>query len=108
MLGQAAIPNALAVIGYDLCQNERWNISSRRRIMQGVAFVGSTAINDCEADLFVEDKFILHIFNTRAGVIAPLSEDAIPLGRIYVPPGSKISAIVTIAAVGNPVILRIY
>ena len=108
MLGQCVIPNADAVVGFDLCQNQRWNISSRRRIMQGVAFVGSTAINDCEADLFVEDKFIIHVFNTRAGVLAPLQEDAIPLGRVYVPPGAKISAVITNAAVGNPVTLRVY
>jgi len=108
MLGQCSIAAAVAVVGADLFVDQRWNISSRRRVIQGIAFVGSTAINDCEIDLFVEDKFIGHFFNTRAGVLAPLQEDAIPLGRIFVPPGSKISGVVTNAAVANPVITRLY
>jgi len=108
MIGQTSVVNTLALVGYDLLSQETWNISSRRRVIQGIAFVGSTAINDCEGDLFVEDKKVGHFFNTRAGVLAPLQEDAIPLGRIYVPPGSKIAFIITVAAVGNPVIIRLY
>ncbi|MBA7676431.1 hypothetical protein ES703_84672 [subsurface metagenome] len=108
MLGQVLVAAATAIVGYDLCQNETWNISSRRRVIQGIAFVGSAAINDTEIDLFVEDKKIGHFFNTRGGVLAPLQEDAIPLGRIYVPPGSKIAAIVTVAPGTSPVILRLY
>ena len=108
MIGQNSVPAATAIVSYDLFQNETWNISSRRRVIQGIACVGSTAINDFEFDLFVEDKKIGHFFNTRAGVLGPLQEDAIPLGRIYVPPGSKISGIVTNAAVANPVITRVY
>ena len=108
MIGQVSIPAATAVVGYDLFQNETWNISSRRRAIQGIAAVGSTAINDCQFDLFVEDKKIGTFYNTRAGVIAPLQEDAIPLGRIYVPPGSKISGIVTVAPAASPLIARVY
>lgn len=108
MIGQVSIAAATAVVGFDLCQAAPWNISSRRRVIQGMAMVGSAAINDTVVDLFVEDKKVGTFYNTRAGVIAPLQEDAIPLGKIYVPPGSKISAIVTTAPTTNPVILRIY
>jgi len=103
MIGQVSIAAATAVVGYDLFQNTTWQTSSKPRVLKAIAAAGSTAINDCEFDLFVENTLIGHFYNTRAGVLAPLQEDIIPLGNRYVPAGSKISAIVTNAAVGNPI-----
>lgn len=101
MIGQVSIANAVALVGYDCFTNEKWNVSGQPRQLTGVAMAGSTAAGDCEADLFVGSKLVTHLFNSAAGF--PLREHLKALGRIYVPPGSKISCIITNAAVGNPI-----
>jgi hypothetical protein len=108
MIGTVSIAAATAVVGYDLFGNTRWNVSSKRRTIRAIAIAGSAAINDCIVDVYVEDKYIGQFFNTRAGVVAPLNEDVIPLGRVFVPPGSKISCIVADAPATNPIIVRLY
>ena len=108
MIGTANIDNTVAILGYDLFQNERWNTASKPRVIRGIACAGSTAIADFEFDLFIGLTLIGHFLNTRAGVLAPLQEDIIPLGLLNVPVGAKISGIVTNAAVGNPVHLIVY
>ncbi len=108
MIGQVSVAAATAVAGYDLFQNQSWNISSRRRVIAGIAVVGSAAINDTSFDLFVEDKKIGTFYNTHLGIVAPLNEDVIPLGKIYVPPGSKISAMMLVIPTTNPIIVRLY
>jgi len=108
MIGQVSIGAAVAVVGYDLFQNTTWQVSSKPRVIKAIAGVGSTAINDCEFDFFVEDKLIGHFYNSRAGVLAPLQEDIIPLGNRFVPVGSKISAIMTVAPTANPINVIVY
>lgn len=106
MIGQVSVAAAVAIVGADLFTNEKWNVSGQNRILRGVAMAGSTAAGDCEADLFVGSRLITHLFNSAAGF--PLREHLKPLGQIFVPAGSKISAIVTNAAVANPINLDIY
>jgi hypothetical protein len=108
MIGQVSVAAATAVAGYDLFQNERWNVSSKRRVLRGIAAVGSAAINDCSFDLYVESAYIGRFYNTHAGVVAPIQEDIIALGAIYVPPGSKVSAIVAVGATTNPINVILY
>jgi len=109
MIGQCSVAAAVALVGVDLLTNQSWNISSKRRVLTGVALVGSTAVNDFSADLYIEDTRVGTFWNTHAGVIAPDSEaDTIALGRLYVPPGSKISFVCNINATANPVIARLY
>lgn len=109
MIGQTSIAAASATTGTDLLRNETWNISSKRRVLKGIALVGSAAINDFSADLFVEEQKIGTFYNTHAGVASPLTDsDTVPLGQVYVPPGSKISLIANGNATTNPVVIRIY
>lgn len=109
MIGQVSVAAASALSGVDLLKDETWNISSRRRILQGIAVVGSAAINDFSADLFIEETKVGTFYNTHAGVVAPDSQaDTIALGRLYVPPGSKISLIANANATTNPVVARLY
>jgi hypothetical protein len=108
MIGQVSIAAATAVVGYDLFQNTTWQISSRPRVISGIACAGSTAINDSAFELFVENVKVGNFYNTRAGVIAPLADDVIALGKTYVPAGSKISAIVTDAPATNALNVIVY
>lgn len=108
MLIQQSVLSATAVVGYDLLRDDAMNVSSSPRVIQASAMVGSAAINDTAVDLFVGNVKVATLYNTRAGVVAPLREDVVPLGNILVKPGDKISAIVTDAAATNPIILRLY
>lgn len=101
MIGQVSVAAATAIVGYDCFTNEKWNVSGRNRLLRGVAMAGSTAAGDCEADLFVGSMLITHLFNSATGF--PLREHLKALGQIVVPAGSKISCIITNAAVGNPI-----
>ncbi len=103
MIGAGQVTAAVAIVGADILANTTWQISSRRRVLKGIAVVGSTAINDFSATLYIEDRKILDVINTRAGVLAPLQDDFIPIGARAVPPGAKISLIVTNGAVTNPI-----
>lgn len=108
MIGTANIAAAVAILGADLFVNERWNTASKPRVVRGIACAGSTAIDDFAFDFFIGQTLIGAFINTRAGVLAPLQEDIIPLGELVVPVGAKISGIVTNAAVGNVVHLIVY
>jgi len=101
---------ATLTLGVDALRNERKNVSSRRRVLRGVAIVGSTAINDCAVDLYIEDFFVGRFRNSKAGAAIQVitNEDIYPVGPHYIPPGSKLSAIVGIAVVGNPLIIQLH
>ena len=101
---------ATLTLGVDALRNERVNVSSKNRVMRGVAVVGSTAINDCEVAIYIEDFFVGHFRNTKAGAAIGVitSEDVYPVGPFAIPAGSKLVAIVTVAVVGNPLIIQLY
>ena len=100
---------ATLTLGVDALRNERMNVSSRRRVLRGVAVVGSTAINDCEVSIYIEDFFVGRFRNSRAGAAVQVAanEDIVPVGPHAIPAGSKIVAIVSIAVVGNPLIIQL-
>lgn len=108
MIGTVSVAAATAIVGYDLFQNERWNVSSRPRVIRGLACVGSAAINDANFDLYVEDRYIGKFYNTKAGVVGAINDDIKHLGAIFVAPGSKISAIVADAPTTNPIIVEVH
>lgn len=101
---------ATLLAGVDALRNERLNVSSKNRVLKGVAVVGSTAINDCEVALYIEDFFVGHFRNTKAGAAIGviLTEDVYPVGPFAIPAGSKVAAIITLAVVGNPLIIQLY
>lgn len=106
MIGQVSIAAAAALVGYDCFTNEKWNVAGAQRLLRGIAMTGSTAAGDCEADLFVGSRLITHLFNSATGF--PQREHLKPLGQIFVPTGSKISMIITNAAVSNPINFDVY
>ncbi len=97
------IAAATAVVGYDLFQNERMNVSSQPRMFSVVGMVGGAAIADTTVELFVESKLIGTFVNKAIGSAAVIFPDYYePVGNIYVPAGSKISAIVRAQGGTNP------
>ena len=100
---------ATLVVGVDAFRNERQNVSSKPRVMRGVAIVGGNAINECEVALYIEDYFVGHFRNTLNGAVqVRANQDIFPVGPHYVPPGSKISAIITVAPTISPLIVQIH
>ena len=100
---------ATLTLGVDALRNERLNVSSKNRVLRAVAVVGSTAVNDCEIALYIEDFFAGNFRNSKAGAAVAVAgnEDLVPIGPFAVPAGSKISALISIAVVGNPLIIQL-
>lgn len=90
-----------AILGYDMFANQTWRVSGKPRKLRGMAVTGSTAPGDASVDLYVDQYHVGKFYNTSL-LFPDLSSDLIPLKGNMVPPGSTISAIVTDAAVGNP------
>ncbi|GAI11294.1 unnamed protein product [marine sediment metagenome] len=101
---------ATLTLGVDALRNERMNVSSRRRVLRGVAVVGSTAINDCEIALYIEDFFVGNFRNTKGGAAVQVvaNEDIFPVGPHAIPAGSKLSAIISVAVVANPLMIQLH
>lgn len=96
-------------LGVDALRNERLNVTSQMRTLRGVAVVGSAAINDCEIALYIESFFVGHFRNTTAGVVSvDAAKDVIAVGPHAIPPGAKISAIVTVAPGTSPLIIQLF
>lgn len=100
---------ATLIVGTDALRNARQNVSSRNRVLRGVAIVGANAINECEVALYIEDFFVGNFRNSRAGVSQVIaSEDVYPVGPFAVPAGSKLSAIIMVAPTVSPLIMQLY
>ena len=100
---------ATLLVGVDALRNERQNVSSRRRVLRALAIVGANAINECAVDIYIEDFYVGRFRNTRAGAVQVLmSEDMVPVGPHYIPPGSKITAIIAIAPTVSPLIIQLH
>ncbi|GAI11650.1 unnamed protein product [marine sediment metagenome] len=106
MIGQVSIPFATAVVGYDLFSQEKWNIASQPRVLNGIAVTGSAAAGDCEVELYVGMRLVTNIFNTALGFAT--RDHVQPLVGNFVPPGTKISCIVKTAPGTNPLQVVLY
>jgi len=109
MLLNLYVLTAAALVGVDLAANDRNNVSSRPRVMRGVACVGSVAVNDFWVDVFIGNSFVGRFYNTKIATnqIA-INEDVVPVGRKYVPPGDKIAVIAGINAGAGDINVGIY
>lgn len=95
--------------GVDAFRNERKNVSSRRRVLRGVAVVGGAAVDDSIVDLYIEDFFVGTFRNTHAGVIGVDSTaDIIPVGPHFIPPGSKLAGIMAADAGAGFLKIQLY
>ena len=106
MIGQISIAHTVAVAGYDLFKDTKWNISSQPRVLKGIAVTGSAAAGDAEVELYVGMKLVTNIFNTATGF--PTRDHVQPLPGNFVPAGSKISCIVRTAPGTNPINVTLY
>lgn len=99
---------AQSAIGDDLLRDERLNVTSRPRIMRGVAFVGGNAINEASVSIYIEDYYVGRFYSTLNGAVGVRAQDDItPVGPHAVPAGSKVTAIINTAPTVSPVTLQI-
>ncbi len=109
MIMNLHILTAVALVGVDLAANDRNNVSSKRRVVRGIACVGSVAVNDFWVDVFAGNQFIGRFYNTKIATnqIA-INEDVVPAGNILVPAGDKISVIAGVNAGAGDVNIGVY
>lgn len=99
MLMNLFVVSAAALVGVDLAAQDRNNVSSQPRVLRGVGVTGSVAINDFWVDVFIGNHFVGRFYNTNVAAAAiNMSEDVIPVGNKYVPPGDKIAVIAGVNA----------
>ena len=99
---------ATLTVGVDALRNERRQVSSRPRVLRGVAIVGGNAINEAAIDLYIEDFYVGRFRNSRAGAVQVIaSEDIYPVGPHAIPVGSKLSAIIGIAPTVSPLVIQL-
>ena len=100
---------ATLTVGTDSFRNDRKSSSSRARSVEGIAVVGSAAINDSEVDLYAGDYYFGRFRNSRAGVVAPvLPDDLQPIRPTIVAPGDRITAIITDAPTTNALLIMLF
>lgn len=109
MLFSTSEAAATLTVGVDAFRNERKRVSSRPRIMTGIAVVGSAAINDTEVDIYIEDHYVGRFRNSHAGVVGvDRAYDVKPVGSKFIPAGSQVAAIVTDAPATNPLLIEVH
>jgi len=100
---------ATLTLGVDAFRNERKQVSSRLRYIDGIAVVGSAVIDDANVDLYIEDYYVGKFWVSRIGVVAPVYPDDVqPIRPAAVPPGSKVSAIIGDAPATNALKVYVY
>lgn len=100
---------ATALVGVDLARNERRNVSSKPRVLRGIAVVGGNAINEAAIDVYIEDYYVGRFRNTASGVTnITIPDDVKPVGPHYIPAGSKVSLIVAVAPTVSPILVGCY
>jgi len=109
MLLNLHVLTAAALAGVDLAANDRNNVSGKPRVMQGVACVGSVAVDDFWVDIFIGNFFVGRFYNTKIATnqIA-VNEDVVPVGRKLVPAGDKIAVIAGVNAGAGNVDIGVY
>ena len=96
---------ATAVLGYDLLKDAYFNQLTENRVLRGIAVSGSTAIGDCEIELFIDQVKVGNYFNTK--LLLPNEDDIVKLEALGVPGGARIHAYVVDAPATNPIYVRI-
>jgi len=100
---------ATLTVGTDAFRNDRKRTSSRTRVVEGLAVVGSAAINDTEVDLYAGDYYFGRFRNSRAGVAAPIMPDDFQAVRAtIVAPGDALTATIVDAPGTNPLLIQVF
>lgn len=109
MIMNLHITTAVALVGVDLAAQDRNNVSSKPRVMRGVAVVGSVAVNDFWVDVFIGNHYVGRFYNTKVATnqIA-INEDVVPVGNQYCAPGDKIACVAGVNAGAGDINVGIY
>lgn len=100
---------ATLTVGTDAFRNDRKRTSSRARVVNGIAIVGSAAINDTEVDVYAGDYYFGRFRNSRAGVVAPIyPDDMQPIRATVVAAGDAITATIVDAPATNPILIQVF
>jgi len=99
--GEVSVAAATAVVGYDLFQDEWFQIMNIDRTLTKIGLAGSAAALDTEVELFVGTEKIGNYLNKATGAVL-MDAHGINL-EADVPEGSMLHAYVTDAPTTNPV-----
>lgn len=100
-LTTVSVAAAVAIVGYDMLTNRPdVQSSSRRRVLRGIAVVGSAAAGDARVQVKVGNNVIATMYNTATGF--PTADSSLFATQYNVPAGSPISIIVDDAPATNP------
>jgi hypothetical protein len=97
-----SVAAAVAVVNYDILQNERWTRSPVNRTLVAMGLAGSAAIGDTQVDYYIDEVRIAGLFNTATG-FPQVNRDMQPMGGLFIPAGAQLSGIVIDAAATNPI-----
>lgn len=100
-VGEISVAAATAVVGYDLFQNQNWQVTSYPRVLTGIGMAGSAAALDTEVDLIVDGIRHGNFFNTATGAV--LMDAHRREIEVEVAAGAKVSLIVKDAPGTNPI-----
>lgn len=67
--GEVSVAAATAIVGYDLFQDEWFQIMNEDRTLTGIGVAGSAAALDTEGELFVGTRKIGNYLNKAAGAV---------------------------------------
>jgi len=105
-IGQVTVTAAVALAGIDIFREKPWRVSSKRRVLRGIAVAGSTAAGDCSFNLYIDQYHVGEFFVSAAGW--PTRDHIIPLNNNNVPRGATVAAIMVTAPTANPINVILY
>jgi len=92
----ADITAALAIVGADVFNGERWARSPQDRALDGVGVCGSAVVGDTEVEIYIDEVRVGSFFNNK--LLVPNNEDLMPLESLGIPAGAQLSCVVVDAA----------
>jgi len=98
----ATVTAAVAVVGANVLDAERWARSPANRVLRAGAYTGSAVIGDTEVDFFIDEVRVGSSFNT-ALLVPQVDRDMVSMGDLMVPAGAELQAVVIDAAATSPV-----
>lgn len=102
MIYTASVTAAVAVVGANVVDAERWARSPVHRALTSAAYTGSAVIGDTQVDLYIDEVRVASLFNS-ALLTPQVDRDMVPLGALLVPAGAELQVVVVDAAATSPV-----
>lgn len=102
----ATVTAAIAVVGANVLDAERWARSPANRVLRAVGYTGSAVIGDTEVDFYVDEVRVGSAFNS-ALLVPQVDRDLVSVGDLMVPAGAELQAVVVDAAATSPVFVSL-